>query len=367
MGLLQKATNQTAFLKAGVHGFQGSGKTFTAKELAVGISKRIGNNKPVAMLDTETGSDFLIPTFNQEGIELLVLKSRAFKDLLTVIDEAEKECSVLIVDSITHVWQDLMRSFERSRNRRNGLLFQDWSVVKTEWAKFTTKYINSQLHIIMCGRAGYEYDMSEDESGKKELIKTGNKMKAETETGYEPNLGLYMERIKKSTITGNPNEAGIINRCHVIKDRSDRMNGAVIDFPKYKDFLPHIEFLNIGGKHIGIDETRNSEDIFEDPDMSAAQYRRQVEITLDLIKEEFIAHDLGGTANDVKKKKGSLLEAVFETRSWKAVEEMRLEKLQACLELLRQQLRGGIPITDEPPNDMDLPGGVVEIDPPKSD
>lgn len=337
MGLLQKATNQTAFLKAGIHGFQGSGKTFTAKELAIGISKRIGSNKPVAAFDTETGTDFLIPAFKEEGIELLVLKSRAFVDLLEVIDEAEKSCSVLIIDSITHVWQDLMRSFEKKKQRRNGLLFQDWSVVKTEWSRFTTKYVNSQLHIIMCGRAGYEYDMSEDEGGKKELIKTGNKMKAETETGYEPNLGLYMERLKKSTLTGNPDEAGIVNRCHVIKDRANKMNGAIIDYPKYKDFLPHIEFLNIGGVHVGVDATRNSEDMFESTELSGSQYRKQHEIVIDLIREELIAHDIDGNSNDAKKQRGELFYRVFGTRSIVEIKEMKLEKLEAGLELIRQE------------------------------
>jgi len=362
MGLLKKAENQTAFLKAGIHGFQGSGKTFTAKELAIGISSDLADGKPVAFFDTETGSDFMIPHFTKANIELLVVKSRAFKDLLEVIDEAEKTCSVLIIDSITHVWQDLMRSFERSRRRSNGLLFQDWSVVKQEWARFTTKYINSQLHVIMCGRAGYEYDMTEDESGRKELIKTGNKMKAETETGYEPNLGLYMERIKKSQMTGNPDDAGIINRCHVIKDRSDKMNGAIIDYPKYKDFAPHISFLNVGSKHIGVDDTRNSEDIFDSPVMSAAQYRRQCEIALDLIKETFTLHNLSGTGKEEKKKRAELLQQVFGTPSWKAIEEMRLEQLEVGLPVLRDTLSGNPPneqadesYLDGPPDDVELP------------
>lgn len=335
VGLLKPATNQTVFLKAGIHGFQGSGKTFTAKELAIGLSKTIGDKKPVAMLDTETGSDFLIKDFEKAGIPFMRHKSRAFVDLIEIMGEAERDCSVLIIDSITHVWQELMQAYKRRLNRQKGLLFQDWSAIKEEWQQFTTLYINSQLHIIMCGRAGYEYDMQEDESGKRELIKTGNKMKAETETGYEPNLGLFMERLKKSEITGNPNEGGIINRCHVEKDRSNRMNGKIIDKPKFKDFKPVIEFLNVGGVHVGIDDSRSSEDMFDDPARSAARYKQEIEATLDEIKTVFTKQGLDGSSREAKAQRVDVLEKIFGNGSWKRVEAMPLEHLHDGLTRLK--------------------------------
>ena len=173
--LLKKAVNQTAYLKAGFMGFAGSGKTFTASQLAIGLAKDIGDNKPVAFFDTETGSDYLIKEFENAGVELLVVKTRSFRDLLGFLKEAESACSVAIIDSITHVWQELMEAYAKRNNRRNGLLFQDWGKLKTEWRQFTDLYLNSSLHVIMCGRAGYEYDYSQDETGKKELLKTGTK------------------------------------------------------------------------------------------------------------------------------------------------------------------------------------------------
>lgn len=36
MGLLQPAKNETAFLKLGVYGLQGSGKTYTSSRIAAG-------------------------------------------------------------------------------------------------------------------------------------------------------------------------------------------------------------------------------------------------------------------------------------------------------------------------------------------
>jgi hypothetical protein len=44
------------------------------------------------------------------------------------------------------------------------------------------------VHILIAGRAGKEYEYQENEAGKKELITTGTKFKAEGEFGYEPDI-----------------------------------------------------------------------------------------------------------------------------------------------------------------------------------
>ena len=51
-------------------------------------------------------------------------------------------------------------------------------------------YLNSPLHIVLCGRAGFDWDFNETEgddgSIKKELVKTGVKMRVESQFGFEP-------------------------------------------------------------------------------------------------------------------------------------------------------------------------------------
>ena len=329
--LLKPAVNQTAFLKAGIHGFAGSGKTFTATNLALGLSEDLGHKKPVAFFDTETGSDYIIPIFKAAGVELLVHKGRAFKDIITFMKEAESACSVAIIDSITHVWTELREAYERRKNRQNGLLFQDWGPIKAEWRQFTDLYLNCRVHAVICGRAGYEWDFEKDESGKKELVKTGTKMKAEGEFGYEPSLSLEMERIPRE------DAKGFINRCTVLKDRTNTMNGKVIDYPKYKDFASVIKFLNIGGEHVGLDTSRHSDEMFDSPEQSWALRQKQTEIVLDLIKAEFVKADLDGSAATAKKARIGLLEEMFGTQSWVQVESMRLEDLKAGLEQMQSR------------------------------
>ena len=323
MTLLRPAVNQTAFLKAGLMGFAGSGKTYTAAKVAIGLSRQIGDGKPVAMFDTETGSDFLIPKFNEAGVELLVAKTRSFSDLLAFMKEADGVASVAIIDSISHVWKELLDAYTKKLNRRNGLLFQDWGPIKSEWQGFTDAYLNSQLHVIMCGRAGYEYDFEEDEGGKKQLVKTGTKMKAETEMGYEPSLLIEMERVPRDN-----GQKGWHHRATVLKDRTDLMNGASILNTTFESFAPVIGFLNLGAHHVGVDTTRSSEDLFDSPD-SRSDRKRKVEITLELITDTLVEGGIAGTAKADKEAQIKQLKAAFGTSSWTAIKNMRLEELEA--------------------------------------
>ena len=121
------------------------------------LSRRVGDGKPVAFFDTETGSDYVLPLFRDAGIELLVVKSRAFADLVEFVSEAESKCSVAIVDSITHVWDELREAYEKKLGRTTGLEIWDWAPIKREWRQFTDAYLNSRIHMIVCGRAGDVY------------------------------------------------------------------------------------------------------------------------------------------------------------------------------------------------------------------
>ena len=123
MALLQPAVSTSAFLKMGLLGFQGGGKSMTAAKVAIGLHKHVTklgldySGKPVAMFDTETGSDWLIPLFKAAGVPFFVAKANSFADLLKVMDEAEQKASALIIDSITHPWRELCQSYQRSKKK----------------------------------------------------------------------------------------------------------------------------------------------------------------------------------------------------------------------------------------------------------
>lgn len=336
MVLFKKAEMTSAYLKMGVLGFAGAGKTYTATKISIGLVQHMraanldAGNKPMFFLDTETGSDWVKKEIEASGIELFTAKTRAFSDLMTALEEAERNASVLLIDSVTHFWTELCESYQRKMNRRRGLEFQDWAYLKKEWRRFTDRFINGSLHIIICGRAGYEYDYFEDETGKKQLQKTGIKMRAETEFGYEPSLLVEMER------ETNHETRKVTRTAHILKDRSTLIDGKAFANPGFKDFLPHIRFLNLGGEHIGVDTNRTSErDIPADAGRDKNRIYRRV--VIDEIQSLLVEHFPGQTA-DEKRTKQALLREHF-AASWTEIEElMSLPALRAGYDSLYQKL-----------------------------
>lgn len=331
-----KAEVTSAFLKMGIMGFAGAGKTYTASNTAIGLVEHMQSvgvsyaDKPVFFLDTETGSDWVKPQFEARGIPLFTAKTRAFQDLLTSVKEAEQGASLLLVDSISHFWKELCDAYMKRKNR-NRLQFEDWAFLKQEWGKFTDQFINSQLHVIICGRAGYEYDYFQDDAGKKQLEKTGIKMKAEGEMGYEPSLLVLMER--EMDMETNK----VFRTASIIKDRSTAIDGKKFLNPTFDSFMPHIKYLNLGGKQLGVDVSRNSEASI--PSDVRDNNRVHREIALDEI-QSLMTRYYPSTGGEDKKSKLELLKTHFQA-SWTEMERlMPLIDLRAGYDSLHRALEG---------------------------
>ena len=344
MTIFKTAENTMAYAKVGILGFAGSGKTRTGWEIAKGLHKAIKSKKPIAFMDTETGSDFILPLAKEAGIELLVSKSRAFKDLTTGIKEAEKVCDILQIDSVSHYWLDLVESYKKKKNT-NRLAFQDWGILKPMWGEFSTWYVTSSIHVIVCGRAGFEYDYFQDEdSGKMELYKTGTKMKAEGEFGFEPSLLIEMERIKNPEATDEYRKAKTkeakekaakqmrdarqwLRRAWVLKDRADVLDGQYFDNPTFKDFEPHWQSINLGGEHHPV-EQGDSQGLFDSNGQPEwKRNRTEGTIILEKIENEMIRNGFAGQGKDEKKKKIMMLECLFNTSSWTEITEKIIKKI----------------------------------------
>ena len=136
MSLTKITKPKMAYLKAGFYGGQGSGKTRTATEVAIGLHKYIKSTKGVAFFDTETGSDFMVPLFNKHKIDLFTEKAKSFVALRDTIIQAPQFADILIIDSITHPWRELVKSYKAARHQK-FLRIQDWGPLKEEWQQFS--------------------------------------------------------------------------------------------------------------------------------------------------------------------------------------------------------------------------------------
>lgn len=362
MSLFKTASNQLAFGKVGLYGPQGSGKTTTAMLIAVGLAKLEEKPRPIFFMDTETGSDFFIERMEKEGIEFQQLKSRAFRDLAPCIKEAQEAGAVLIIDSVSHYWDEIKEAYAKKLKRKK-LQFQDWAIVKQEWRNgYATPFVTAKAHIIVCGRIQdiFEDFFEESSNGKleRDIVRVGSRMRAEKEFGYEPSLVLEMESLttsqdklqaakSKKERHGIQLSSELLIRATVIKDRADVLNGKTINFPTFEDFLPHFNALNLGGEHMAVDTERTSEALFSSGSETYARIEKKKEIALEEFKEELV-RDFPGTDKASKAIKSDVFQSIFGTRAWVAITERKLDEIDHGLKVLRKALPEIVAAGEEP-------------------
>ncbi len=290
----------------------------------------------------------------------------------------EAKVSVAIVDSVTHPWRELCDTYlvqlNESRRRNNWqalqkLEFQHWAAIKNMWQPWSDFFLNSPLHLIVCGRAGAIWEMEKnEETGRKELTQAGTKMKVEGEFGFEPSLLVEMEREQKPDGKGG---FKMLHSCTILGDRFNMLDGQTAINPTFEFFKPHIEQLKPGA-HAPVNvenRTVTGADVEGHGDWEREKKRRTI------LCEEIqgvIVSKYPGQSADEKKAKADLLGKVFNTRSWTKVESMDALSLQEGLTRLRVEL-GELPQTETPVQDempMDGPtplsGNKVAPEPSKS-
>jgi len=337
------------YLKAGFFGFAKSGKSYTATLLALETWKRIGLKTPIAIQDTEGGAEYLVPLIKKAtGQNPIGQKSRALKDLMNTGIECEAGASgILIVDSITHIWREVCDAYldqvnkareAQHKPKRTRLEFQDWANIKSVWNRWTDFYLNSGLHILICGRAGFEWNFEdhEDASGQphRELVKTGTKMKVESEFGFEPSLLVEMERVQVPDPT-RPERFKIVHRATVIGDRFDAMDGLTCENPTSDWFAPYLAMLVPGAVNVVDTELKTDMGVDEQGQTQFDAERRERSRILEEIEGELVAAYPGQTAAE-KKFKANALQECYGTRSWTAIKGKSTSVLAAGLISIRE-------------------------------
>lgn len=237
MAKFSKATSEQAFFKAGLYGKQGSGKTLTALLWAEGLAAR--DKKRIAYIDTEHGTDFYAMAIPERQVHPAAFDfDRVItKSLMETIEAIEgidaKEYGVLVVDSVTHLWETAQAAYQGKRMANGGIPVQAWQGIKKPYKKLMSLFLDGNFHSIICGREGVV--MEEDEEGETKVV--GTKMKAEGETPYEPHI---LGRMRP----GRDADGGYIIKTFFEKDRSGLLSGRDIEWPSYKTIEPIVNYLS---------------------------------------------------------------------------------------------------------------------------
>ena len=185
--MFEKAKPQQAFLKVAGYGPPGSGKTFTTLLMAEGIAAHRG--KRIAYIDTERGTDFYaIKTprdVHPEAFDFDCVYTRSLFDVLEAVrglDPAEH--GVIVLDSVTHLWEAAIAAYEGKMTSADTIPMQAWGKIKKPYKELVAFLMDAPFDVFILGREKNLFENSSDG----QLKKVGVGMKAEGETAYEPHI-----------------------------------------------------------------------------------------------------------------------------------------------------------------------------------
>lgn len=179
----KKAVRENVGLWINLIGGTGSGKTFTAMQLATGIC----GAKPFAVIDTENGrAEHYAPlpdekadgklTFNFYSAALRpAFRPQAYADAILAADAAGYP--VIVVDSGSHVWagdggvldwqeEELDRLGGTDYGKRERVKMSAWIKPKMGHKQMVQAMLQVRAHIILCLRAEQKIEMVKDAQGK---------------------------------------------------------------------------------------------------------------------------------------------------------------------------------------------------------
>ena len=237
MSGFRKAKAEQAALKLGIYGLAGSGKTFTSLLIAEGLAALDGRR--VALVDTEHGSDFYAQAVPGRKVHPAAFEFDAlYTRSITDIDQAVRslkatDYGVIVIDSMTHVWESAIGAYKGRQTSVGTIPMHAWGAIKKPYKALIAFLLSSPLHVVICGRQGFEYGQVDD---GEDLKVVGTKMKAEGETAYEPHILLRLEAVKQ----GKTKEA--IITAFAEKDRTGVLAGNTFQWPTFdaicKPLLP---------------------------------------------------------------------------------------------------------------------------------
>lgn len=167
---IRKAQREGARLVIGIAGVSGSGKTYTALQLAWGMAN--GDASKVGFIDTENrrGSLYSDSLVSKDGVihQFMIgdlyapFTPQRYIDAILEFQNAGVE--VLIIDSVTHEWEGVGGCQDIANNTNSRMA--DWKRAKAEHKRFMNALLQCDMHVICCIRAREKTDFTNPKEPK---------------------------------------------------------------------------------------------------------------------------------------------------------------------------------------------------------
>jgi len=183
---IKTAERQGARLLIQLSGVSGSGKTYSALQLAYGLAG--GDASKVVGIDTENRRMSLNADILPGGAKFRTIDFFAPFSPERYIQAIEAACKagaeVIVIDSVTHEWEGPGGCQEIAAQTK----FPDWKRAKAEHKRFMTYMLQCPAHVIACTRAREKTDFTDT----KNPVKLGIQPIQEGNFSYEATVSLMM-------------------------------------------------------------------------------------------------------------------------------------------------------------------------------
>ena len=243
--MFKKATKEQSKLRLALFGVSGGGKTYSALRLATGLGGSI------ALIDTEHGTASKYA--DRFDFDVCNLDKATINNVLMCIEKA-KGYDVLIIDSLTHAWLELLQEVEKvARAKFGGNTWSAWSEGTPKQMMLINAILDFPGHIIVTMRAETNWTTTTNDKGKVVPVRIGEAPKQGKSIEYEFDMLIQLSQDHTGLVLKD-RTGKFQDQCFVIEESfGEQLNEWLKDGKPKQQPEPQIE-------------TQSAEEDFELPD-----------------------------------------------------------------------------------------------------
>lgn len=290
--MFTKATRESAKLRLALTGPAGSGKTYSALQIAKGLTGKI------AMLDTERGSGALYANICDYDVLRLDPPFEPKKFLEGIKAAEDAGYNVIIIDSLSHAWAGdggILTIHDRvAKAVRNN--FDAWREVTPQHNLLVDAILASTCHVIVTMRTKTGYEVT-TENGKTKVSKVG--LAPIQREGLEYEFSCVMDlSIEGHVATASKDRTGLFDGQRLTPDSSTgtRLLGwlETPEISTLQEQIPGIDTLNEIFGQLGLDDLQDEYTVYvcerygvsELNEINANQVSEQITLLKQCLKRE---------------------------------------------------------------------------------